>query len=214
MVFARTKVVNIGQQGNRALLFVCFWFNWANHHSETSAITDYWCKFSPLDQHPEINQLWCQSMAAHLINKTSYWRKKLFTHLNWAIYNACDLNIDTYVCFSRTLSHDRDQPTLLAQPEDAEAIMATQDVVVALQWRHNDPDGVSNHQPRHCLLTRLFRRRSKKNFKAPRHWPLCAGNSPVTGEFPAQMASNAENVSIWWRHHVCVHLSITSLSTW
>ena len=31
---------------------------------------------------------------------------------------------------------------------------------------------------------------------------LCAGNSPVTGEFPAQMSSNAENVSIWWRHHV------------
>ena len=30
---------------------------------------------------------------------------------------------------------------------------------------------------------------------------ICAGNSPVTGEFPAQMASNAENVSIWWRHH-------------
>ena len=30
---------------------------------------------------------------------------------------------------------------------------------------------------------------------------LCAGNSPVTGEFPAQMASNTENVSIWWRHH-------------
>ena len=25
---------------------------------------------------------------------------------------------------------------------------------------------------------------------------LCAGNSPVTGEFPAQRASNAENVSI------------------
>ena len=27
------------------------------------------------------------------------------------------------------------------------------------------------------------------------------GNSPVTGQFPAQRASNAENVSIWWRHH-------------
>ena len=25
---------------------------------------------------------------------------------------------------------------------------------------------------------------------------ICAGNSPGTGEFPAQMASNAENVSI------------------
>ena len=27
-------------------------------------------------------------------------------------------------------------------------------------------------------------------------------NSPEIGDFPAQMASNAENVSIWWRHHV------------
>ena len=40
----------------------------------------------------------------------------------------------------------------------------------------------------------------KEDIKAPRHWPLC-GVSPVTGEFPAQKASNAENVSIWWRHH-------------
>ena len=31
---------------------------------------------------------------------------------------------------------------------------------------------------------------------------LCEGNSPVTGEFPAQRASNAENVSIWWSHHI------------
>ena len=29
---------------------------------------------------------------------------------------------------------------------------------------------------------------------------LC-GEFTVTGKFPAQMASNAENVSIWWRHH-------------
>ena len=28
-------------------------------------------------------------------------------------------------------------------------------------------------------------------------------NSPVAGEFPAQKSSNAENVSIWWRHHGC-----------
>ena len=39
----------------------------------------------------------------------------------------------------------------------------------------------------------------KENIKAPRHWPLC-GDFTGTGEFPAQMASNAENVSIWWRH--------------
>ena len=29
---------------------------------------------------------------------------------------------------------------------------------------------------------------------------LCAGNSPVTGEFRAQMTSNAENVAIWYIH--------------
>ena len=37
---------------------------------------------------------------------------------------------------------------------------------------------------------------------------LSAGNSPLTGEFPAQMASDAENVSISWRHHVS-HIFIT-----
>ena len=69
-----------------------------------------------------------------------------------------------------------------------------------LRWRHNGRDSISNHQPYDCLLNRLFRRRSKKtsNFRVT---GLCAGNSPGTGEFPAQMASNAENVSIWWRHH-------------
>ena len=41
-------------------------------------------------------------------------------------------------------------------------------------------------------LNRLFRRRSNKTSKL-RVTVLC--------EFPAEMASNAENVSIWWRHH-------------
>ena len=64
-----------------------------------------------------------------------------------------------------------------------------------LHWRHNDHhDGVSNHQPRHCLLNGLFRRRSKKTLKL-RVTDLCTVNSPGTG------ASNAENVSIWWRLH-------------
>ena len=71
----------------------------------------------------------------------------------------------------------------------------------SLQWRHNGRDGVSNHQPHHCLLNRLFRPRSKKTSKL-RVTGLCAGNSPVAGEFPAQMASNTENVSTWWRDHV------------
>ena len=62
-----------------------------------------------------------------------------------------------------------------------------------LYWRHNDHDGVSNNQHHGCLLKRLFRRRSKKTSKL-RVTGLCVG-------FPAQRASYAENVSIWWRHH-------------
>ena len=70
----------------------------------------------------------------------------------------------------------------------------------ALRWCHNGRDSVSNHQPRDCLLNRLNRRRSKKTSKL-RVTGLYAGISSETGEFPAQMASNAENVSVWWRHH-------------
>ena len=73
--------------------------------------------------------------------------------------------------------------------------------MISLQWRHNERDGVSNQQPHDCLLSRLFRRRSKKISK---HCVtgLCAGNSPVTDEFLAQVASNADNISIWWCHYV------------
>ena len=62
---------------------------------------------------------------------------------------------------------------------------------ISLQWRHNEDDDVSNHRRLECLLNRLFRCRYK-NTKAPRHWPL-------SGDFPAQRASNAEY--IWWRYH-------------
>ena len=69
----------------------------------------------------------------------------------------------------------------------------------ALQWRHNECDGVSNHQRLDCLLKRLFRRRSRKT-STLRVTGLCERSSPVIGEFSAHRASNAENVSIQWRH--------------
>ena len=70
----------------------------------------------------------------------------------------------------------------------------------ALQWRHNERDDVPNHQPHDCLLNRLLRRRPEKASKL-RVTGLSAGNSPMTGEFPTQKDSNAENVSIWWHHY-------------
>ena len=47
----------------------------------------------------------------------------------------------------------------------------------------------------------VFSGADKKKTSKRRVTGLWAGNSLGTGEFPAQMASNAENVSIWWRHH-------------
>ena len=81
--------------------------------------------------------------------------------------------------------------------------------VSPLTWRHIGRYSVSNHQPQHSLLNRLFRRRSKKTSKL-RVTGLCVGNSPATGEFPSQMAKNAENLFIWWRHHVTLCYRITT----
>ena len=79
---------------------------------------------------------------------------------------------------------------------------------ISLQWRHNRRDGVSNHQRLDYSLSYLYRRRSKKTTELP-VTGLCEGNSPVTDEFLAQRASNAENVpfddvimiSIWKSYH-------------
>ena len=81
-----------------------------------------------------------------------------------------------------------------------------------LKWRHNERDGVSNHEPHDCLLNSLFKAKIKETSKL-RATGLCEGNSPVTGEFPAQRASNAEKVSTWWRHHGWETLFVTCTHT-
>ena len=100
--------------------------------------------------------------------------------------------VNTTVVFSKTPS----QYTGCIMPLQSSYPVWTLSV---LQWRHNERDGVWDHQPHDCLLNGLFRRKSKKTSKLC-VTGLCVGNSPVTGEFPAQRASIAENVSFWWRH--------------
>ena len=56
----------------------------------------------------------------------------------------------------------------------------TQYKPLTLRWRRNERDGVSNHQPHHCLLNRIFSHRWKKISKL-RFTGLCEGNSPVAG---------------------------------
>ena len=109
---------------------------------------------------------------------------------NWPINqaNLCGL----FPCIQQSVLWNR----LIVQTNNKESIKTLQ----SLQWRHNECDGVLNHQPHDCLLNLLFRRKWKKTPKL-HVTGIRAGNSPVTGEFPAQRASNAENVSIWWRHH-------------
>ena len=69
----------------------------------------------------------------------------------------------------------------------------------SLQWCHNERYSVSNHR--------------RINYSKLRVTGLCVGNSPVTDEFPAQRASNAENVSIWWRHHV-INYAFFEVKAW
>ena len=118
---------------------------------------------------------WKQSLTSHAI-MTSYPLEGFF-HKTWRAPQLVDRNSLTV---SEIMDLHNQRP---------------------LQWRHNERDSVSNHQPHHCLFNCLFRRRSKKTLKL-RVTGLCVWNSPGTSEFPAQMASYAENVSIWWRHRV------------
>ena len=63
-----------------------------------------------------------------------------------------------------------------------------------MRWRLKSPAS--------RLFTQPFIRAQIKEKKSKLRVPgLCEGNSPVIGEFTAQMASDAENISIWWRHH-------------
>ena len=71
--------------------------------------------------------------------------------------------------------------------------------ILTLQWPYNERDGISNDRRLDSLLNCLLRHRLKKTSKL-RITGLCEGNPLVTRVFPSQRASNADNVSIWWRH--------------
>ena len=56
--------------------------------------------------------------------------------------------------------------------------------------------------------------RSQKTSKLRVTGLFCEGNSPVTSQFHAQMASIAENVSIRWRHHECMKIAWEKADPW
>ena len=77
----------------------------------------------------------------------------------------CSLQTEKYLAFRRMC---KTVPALQHIPSYVR--------ITTLHWRHNEPDGVWNHQPRDCLLNCLFRCRSKKTSKL-RVTGLCAENS-------------------------------------
>ena len=89
----------------------------------------------------------------------------------------------------------------------------------SLHWRHNDNDGVSNHQPHHCLLNRLFRRRSQKTSKL-RVTGLCAGNSPGPvnsphkGPVTRKMFPFDDVIMLWYLKGGLQPPSSSHFSTW
>ena len=65
----------------------------------------------------------------------------------------------------------------------------------------NDSYGVSNYRSIGCLFDSLLRL-TTKNIKGPHHCPFVKGIHPWPVDSPHKGGSNAENVSIWWRHEV------------
>ena len=67
----------------------------------------------------------------------------------------------------------------------------------SLQWHHNERNDVSNHRRLDCLLSRSGTDQRKHLSSASLAFVRGIHWWPVE-----ERASNAENISIWWRHHV------------
>ena len=111
-----------------------------------------------------------------------FWRWSHITYDTWQeFYTACKLS-----CFVIVWHR-----SILFTP-----FSVTCRAFMALRRRHNGRDSVSKHQPHDCFLTN-YSDADQRNHQSSASLAFVRGIHRV----PAQMASNAENVSIWWRHH-------------
>ena len=122
-------------------------------NSRSEAKTALWWKVRYLAPSQYLNQCWiivCW-MTRTILDKISISMYKCFLKNSFR-YFVCKMSAvwfrPQYVNNNEAVVH----PVVRAQ-------------LKTLQWRHNDHDGVSIHQPRGCSLNRLFSRRSKKTSK-------------------------------------------------
>ena len=199
-VFVMHSMVNATHSSNKSFTCICLWYFYTflyTKQTQTFYISINIC-------------------LQHIVNHiTTYQLSKRTQYINEYVKYPRSKTIQACLMFmpENARKYKRNQPTISFR-KSQNSTKTTFWVIgwnLYKQWRHNERGGVSNHQPQDCLLSRLFGHRSKKTAKL-RVTGLCTGNSPVTGEFPAQMASNAENVSIWWRH--CVYARSTAYFRW
>ena len=89
----------------------------------------------------------------------------------------------------------------------------------SLQWRHNGHHGVSNHQSHHCLLNRLFVRRSRKHqssaslafvrgihrgpVNSPHKWPVTRKMFPFDDVIMCYPMAASKAISMTFGSHWC-----------
>ena len=179
-----------------------FIINWTLHlHASTPYGFTHWLYWCWLRPWSKTGAHGCQNAPAVL--PPHCYRQKIF----WALIQHYSLdNIDPVVemgvkqyHFGNWISYTRKKASLYWVIFQVNFPLPTDPLVVITvtslwaRLRLKSPAPRLFNQP--FVQTQI-----NENIKALHHWPLW-GNSPVTGEFPAQKATYAENVSIWWRHH-------------
>ena len=82
------------------------------------------------------------------------------------------------------------------------------------QWRHNERDRVASQITSLTIVySTVYSGVDQRKHQRSALLAFVRRIHPsVTGEFPAQKASNAENISIWWRHHIYDLANLTNVS--
>ena len=126
---------------------------------------------------------WPDSLPDHQQQSCQIWISRFLCSkgqvFNFTRYFGVENNRRCKYCHNSNVSRISVGNKIVGHPDGSWSIACRR----SLHWRHNDHNGVSNHQPHGCLLNRLFGRRSKKTSKV-RVTGLCAGSSPGTGEIP------------------------------
>ena len=88
-------------------------------------------------------------------------------------------------------------------------------IALELQWRNNDRDGVSNHQPHNCLLNRLLRSMETSKLRLtglwegnyrwpvnfPHKWPVTRKMFPFDDVIVRKVCTQGQAAIFWWSNY-------------